>query len=410
MKHVFSLILIIGFASSLQAQIAENILTAPDGNSVTLDYYMPDGVQFDPAIPVPSDILGFEVGFRHARAEQINAYMNALAESSDRIQVEQYATSHGFRPLLLVTVSSSENMSNIEEIRTNHLKLSDPSASRDVNTSEMPLVIWQGFSVHGNEPSAANAAILLAYYLAAAQGPEIDQLLEKTVILIDPVINPDGLDRFAHWANMHVGKNLVGDPNHREHLEVWPGGRTNHYWFDLNRDWMPVQHPESRGRIAKYRDWRPNILNDYHEMGTNSPYFFQPGVPSRNFPLTPERTFELTQKIAEYHADALDEVGSLYWTRETFDDFYVGKGSTYPDINGSIGILYEQGSSRGHVQDSDFGKLTFPFTIRNQFITTLSTMRAGMDLRVDLLDHQREFFRSALSEASSSDVKAYVFG
>ena len=127
--------------------------------------------------------------------------------------------------------------------------------------------------------------------------------------------------------------------------------------------------------------------------------FFQPGVPSRNNPLTPERTFELTEQIARFHADALDEVGSLYWTRETFDDFYIGKGSTYPDINGSIGILYEQGSSRGHAQDSDYGLLTFPFTIRNQFITTISTMRAGVALREDLLEHQREFFQIGIGRS-----------
>lgn len=403
------LVFIFGWPSLMQAQMYSNIHTAPDGNAVTLDYYLPQDVTFDPSIPVPSDILGFEVGFRHTRASQITAYMYALAAASDRIHVEQYAISHGYRPVMLMVASSPENMSRIDELREQHLRISNPSESASLDLSQMPLVVWQGFSVHGNEPSAANSAILLMYYLAAAQGPEIDRILRETIVVIDPLINPDGHDRFAHWANMHVGRNMVGDPNHREHLEVWPGGRTNHYWFDLNRDWMPVQHPESRGRIVQFHKWMPNILNDYHEMGTNSPYFFQPGVPSRNNPLTPDRVFELTQLIAEYHAEALDQIGSLYWTREVFDDFYVGKGSTYPDINGSIGILYEQGSSRGHVQESDYGLLTFPFTIRNQFITTLSTLRAGVDLRTELLTHQRDFFRTALSEASRSEVKAYIF-
>jgi len=408
-RYLALFVFLLGFSAMANAQMYSNIHTAPDGNSVTLAYYLPDGVTFDPSIPKPSEILGFEVGFRHARASQITAYMHALAAASDRIHVEQYATSHGFRPLMMLVASSPDNMLRMDELRERHLQLSDPSVSESMDVSEMPLVVWQGFSVHGNEPSAANSAILLMYYLAAAQGVEMERILNETIVIVDPVINPDGHDRFAHWANMHVGKNMVGDPNHREHLEIWPGGRTNHYWFDLNRDWMPVQHPESRGRIIQYHNWKPNILNDYHEMGTNSPYFFQPGVPSRNNPLTPERTFELTQLIAEYHAEALDQVGSLYWTREVFDDFYVGKGSTYPDINGSVGILYEQASSRGHVQDSDFGKLTFPFTIRNQFITTLSTLRAGVDLRTELLNYQREFFRTALAQAARSDVKAYVF-
>jgi len=410
MKRLLTVCLI-GLGLSVQgvAQVSSNIHTAPDINSVTLDYYLPGGVTFDPAVPLPSEVLGFEVGFRHARSEQIMAYMHALAEASDRVEIQQYATSYGFRPLNLVMISAPENMNRLEEIRTQHLQLADPSVSGSLDLSSMPAIIWQGFSVHGNEPSAANSSILLAYFLAAAQGPEVEEILRESVTIIDPILNPDGHDRFTHWANMHVGMNAVSDPSHREHLEVWPGGRTNHYWFDPNRDWMPVQHPESRGRIVQYHNWKPTILNDYHEMGTNSPYFFQPGVPSRNNPLTPERTFELTEQIARFHADALDEVGSLYWTRETFDDFYIGKGSTYPDINGSIGILYEQGSSRGHAQDSDYGLLTFPFTIRNQFITTISTMRAGVALREDLLEHQREFFRSALEEAGRSDVKGYVF-
>ena len=401
---------LVGLISETTAQFQGNMLQAPDGNEVTLSYYLPDNVVYDASIPKPADVFGAELGFRHLRADQLTAYYYALAAASDRVQVEQYATTHGFRPVVMLVISSPENMSRLEEIRERHLQLSDPSVSAQLDISEMPLVVWQGFSVHGNEPSAAHSAVLLAYHLAAATGAEIDRILAETVVIIDPLLNPDGHDRFTHWANMHTGRNLVGDPNHREHLEVWPGGRTNHYWFDLNRDWMPVQHPESRGRIVKYHQWKPNILNDYHEMGTNSPYFFQPGVPSRNNPLTPERTFELTQKIAEYHAVALDEIGSLYWTRETFDDFYVGKGSTYPDINGSIGILYEQGSSRGHVQESMYGLLTFPFTIRNQFITTLSTMRAGVDLRLELLEHQREFFRSAVQQASRDDVRGYVFG
>lgn len=411
MKNSFKYGLLAAFfvASMSFSPTLSHANTTLDANSVTLDYYLPQDVTYNPAIPTPASVLGFEVGHRHVFPEQIVAYMYALAEASDRVTVEEYAKSHGLRPLLLVTFSSPENIRNIETIRENHVKLSDPAQSGNANISNMPTVVWQGYSVHGNEPSGANASIVMAYYMAAAQGEFIDKMLSETVMLMDPVINPDGLARFAHWANMHVGKNLVTDPNHREHLEVWPNGRTNHYWFDLNRDWMPVQHPESRGRITKIHEWKPNIVNDFHEMGTNSSYFFQPGIPSRNFPLTPERTFELTHKIAEYHARELDAVGSLYYTKESFDDFYIGKGSTYPDLNGAIGILYEQGSSRGHAQESQYGVVHFPFTIRNQFLASVSTMKAAMGLRTELLEHQREFFVSAMREASNSTVKAYVF-
>ncbi len=208
---------------------------------------------------------------------------------------------------------------------------------------------------------------------------------------------------------MHRSFSGNPDPLTRELNEVWPGGRTNHYWFDLNRDWLPVQLPESIARIKKFQEWKPNVLTDHHEMGNNKTFFFQPGIPSRNNPLTPASTYRLTAEIASYHAYSLDKIGSLYYSEEDFDDFYYGKGSTYPDINGGIGILFEQASSRGFEQMSDNGILRFPFTIKNQFITSLSTLKAGQELRPQLNSHMIEFYRSA-SELSSTDlVKAYVF-
>ncbi|KAA3619130.1 MAG: zinc carboxypeptidase, partial [Flavobacterium sp.] len=202
--------------------------------------------------------------------------------------------------------------------------------------------------------------------------------------------------------------NINPDPNDREYSEIWPGGRTNHYWFDMNRDWLPVQLPESKARIKTFHEWYPNILTDHHEMGTNSSFFFQPGIPSRTHPLTPQKNQDLTGQIAKFHAKALDRIGSFYYSEENFDDFYYGKGSSFPDINGSVGILFEQASSRGHAQESDNGILTFPFTIRNQFTAALSTLEAAVNLRKDLLDYQREFFDSARKEAATGG--AIVFG
>jgi hypothetical protein len=252
--------------------------------------------------------------------------------------------------------------------------------------------------------------VSVAYTLASAQGPDIEQMLNKTIILLDPMINPDGLGRFSQWVNTHRAEIPVADPASREHTEVWPGGRTNHYWFDLNRDWMPLQHPESRARILKYYEWMPNVLNDHHEMGTNSTFFFQPGVPGRTNPNTPAMVDELTRSIARFHAQALDQIGSLYFTKESFDDFYIGKGSSYPDITGSIGILYEQASSRGQIQESVNGALTFTATLRNHFTTSFSVLKAAQAMRKDLLSYQRTFFTSALKEAEQSAVKGYVFG
>ncbi len=378
-------------------------------NTVTLEYYLPQNITYDPNIPKPSEIIGHEVGQWHVTHDKLLFYMNTLAAASDRITIENRGTTFEDRPLLLLTVTTPENHQNLENIRQDHLALSEAN-SATINTSTMPIVVYQGFSIHGNESSGANAAIAYAYYLAAAQGPEIAELLDNMVILLDPCMNPDGHQRFAYWANIHKSQNLNPDKNEREYHEVWPGGRTNHYWFDMNRDWLPVQLPESRVRIASFHKWMPNILTDHHEMGTNSTYFFQPGEPSRVHPLTPRINQELTAEIGTYHAKALDKIGSLYYSEENFDDYYYGKGSTFPDVNGGIGILFEQGSSRGHIQESENGILTFPFTIRNQFTTALSTIEAAKDMRVKILDYQKKYFQDTRREAVRNRTKGYVFG
>ena len=375
-----------------------------------LSYYLPKEVQYSNSIPKPQDILGYNVGDWHVSHDQLAMYMRMMAEASDRISITEYARTHENRPLYLLTITSPENHRNIETIKANHQKLTNPKESGSLNIKDMPAVVWMGYSVHGNEPSGSNASLLAVYHLAAAQGPEIEKLLKETVILVDPSINPDGLNRFASWVNSHRSKNLITDANSAEFNEVWPRGRTNHYWFDLNRDWLPLQHPESKGRLAKFHEWKPNVLTDHHEMGTNSTFFFQPGIPSRNNPLTPENNYRLTKKIGDFHAKALDKIGSFYYTEESYDDFYYGKGSTYPDVNGSVGILFEQASSRGHAQESTNGVLTFPFTIRNQFTTTLSTLEAAQAMREELLTHQRDFYKQTLNESKKATNKAYVFG
>lgn len=373
-------------------------------------FYLPEPVSFRSDITAPSEMLGFTPGEWHVRHDQIVAYMQRLAEESDRVSISEYGRTWQERPLFLMTISDPVNLANIDSLRRNHLNLADPSVSEEQNIEEMPVVTWLGYSVHGNEPSGTNAALITAYYLAAGEGDKIEELLQESVILLDPAYNPDGIDRFASWVNNNRSLTPSGNPDHREHREPWPNSRTNHYWFDLNRDWMPVQHPESRGRIRAYQSWKPNVLTDHHEMGTQSTYFFQPGVPSRDNPLTPARTFELTGKLAEFHADYLNKVSQLYWTEEVFDDFYPGKGSTYPDLQGTIGILFEQASSRGHLQESQHGELSFPETVRNQFLTSLSTLYGAKNLRVELLDHLREFHRSALEQAAEYPVRAWVFG
>ncbi len=370
----------------------------------SLDYYFTD-TNFAADIPTPESILGYQIGEWHVSHDQVVMYFRALAAASDRVTLTEYARSYEQRPLIYLTVTSTENHRQLQKIKDNHL-----ANLQGDKKSEGPVVLYQGYSVHGNEASGGNAALLYAYYLAASQSDEVKNYLKNAVILLDPVFNPDGFHRFSTWVNQHKNKNMVSDPADREYTEAYPRGRTNHYWFDLNRDWLPVQHPESQGRIRNFHEWYPNILTDHHEMGTNSTFFFQPGIPSRTNPITPNRNQELTGMIAEFHAEALDEIGSLYYSKESFDDFYYGKGSTYPDVKGSIGILFEQASSRGHLQESANGLLSFPFTIRNQLRTSISTLKAGVNLRKELLSYQRDFYQSAKKEAAGANVKGYIFG
>lgn len=377
--------------------------------NLDLTYYLPQNVTYNENIPTPKEVIGHEVGEWHVTHDKLMFYMQTLANKSDRITIETRGETFEGRPILLLTITSPKNHQNIESIREEHVALTENGAST-LSTDAMPIVVYQGFSIHGNEPSGANAGLAYAYYLAAAQGPGIDDLLNNLVILMDPSFNPDGLQRFAYWANTNKSINLVADNNEREYHEVWPGGRTNHYWFDMNRDWLPVQLPESRARIKSFHKWLPNILTDHHEMGTNSTFFFQPGEPTRVHPLTPKRNQELTAEIGTYHARALDKIGSLYYSEENYDDYYYGKGSTFPDVNGSIGILFEQGSSRGHIQETENGLLTFPFTIRNQFTTALSTIEAAKNMRVKILNYQRDFYNDVRSEAAKSKTKSIVFG
>jgi murein tripeptide amidase MpaA len=214
-----------------------------------LSYYLSQDITYDQSIPTPESVIGHQVGEWHITHDKLVYYMQTLAKASNRISIENRGTTFEDRPLLLLTITSPENQKNLESIRQDHIASTE---NNTVNTSDMPIVVYQGFSIHGNEPSGSNAALLAAYHLAAAQSQDVNNLLENTVILFDPSLNPDGLQRFAYWANTNKNKNLNPDPNDREYDEAWPVGRTNHYWFDMNRDWLPVQLPESRARIASF--------------------------------------------------------------------------------------------------------------------------------------------------------------
>ena len=224
MKNLFLFFFCISFTISSQ--------------EVDLSYYLPKEATYNQNIPTPKSVIGHEVGEWHVTHDKLVEYMKALAKASDRISLENRGTTFEGRPLLLLTITSPENHKNITRIQENHIHGTDNS---DKDVSKDPIVVYQGFSIHGNEPSGSNAALAVAYYLAAAN--DIDNLLDNTVILFDPSYNPDGLQRFAYWANTNRSKNINPDPNDREYTEIWPRGRTNHYWFDMNLSLIHISEP-----------------------------------------------------------------------------------------------------------------------------------------------------------------------
>ena len=373
-----------------------------------LDYFLPADVHYDKQIPTPEEFFKQELGEWHLTHGQVLNYMHEIARISDRAIIYEYARSYENKPLVHLVFTSEENQENLEELKALHLKYSNPK--EEIPMEGVPLVVSLTYGVHGNESSATNASVLTAYHLAAAQGEKIDKLLGSTIVIVDPCLNPDGFTRQSTWANMHQSTMASGDKNSRQFYEAWPRGRSNHYWFDLNRDYLLLVNPESKGRVAKFHEWKPNVVTDHHESSPNTTFFFQPGVPSRTNPLIPPQNIYLTSEIATYHARYLDEIGSQYFSEESFDDYYFGKGSTYPDINAGIGILFEAASIRGRIRETSNGLKKLTLGIKNHFTVSLSTLEASMNLHNELLQFQRGFYNSALDLAEKSVTKAYLFG
>ena len=404
---------VLGLSWLLAVQGLEPTLATP----LTLKEILSSQVETDSSIPSPSEFIGVDLGSKHLLHHEIVRYLDKLATVSPKIEsLGEYGKSYGGRPLMAYAISSPENIKNLQLIKSSRAKIVDPSA--DIDLSGQPAVLHMMYSIHGNEASGANATPLLAYYLAAVKEDYLDVQLKNVVIILSPVLNPDGLDRFASWSNNHAGSHPSDDPNDREHIEPSPNGRTNYYWFDLNRDWLPHQHPESRGLLKLFHSWKPNVQLDFHEQGSNRNFFFMPGVAERTFPLIPKVNQDLTAAITRFHEKKFDEHGTLFFTREGFDDFYVGKGSTYPDFFGCVGILFEQPSSRGVKQRVTGGELTFTDSITNQFRASLSSIEGVATLKNRLLKYQRDYYASAnkrsskkfyLASAPGDDVKLQEF-
>jgi hypothetical protein len=371
-----------------------------------LKYYFGSNISFNQTIPSPEKFLGYPIGSRVTEHYRVNAYLDKLAELSDRAETVVIGKTHEGRDIKILIVSAPENIKNLDKIRQDRQKVRQGEKQPD----STPVIGFLGYSVHGNEASGTEASLLSAYYLVAGETELVKKELTQGIYFVDVSRNPDGHERFTSWVNANAGVNVLNDsPLDREHNETWPGGRGNHYWFDLNRDWVNIVHPESRARVAFFQSWLPHVQVDHHEMGTNSSFFFEPTDPNGNeSAYVPALNYELNKTIGNYIARDYEKIGSYYYTKEDYDNKNPTFGSTYPDYNGAVGILFEQGSSRGIVQQSDNGPVTFAHTIRNQLVASLATVQAAVENKEQFFKLQEQFFTAYKTD---KDVKkSYIVG
>lgn len=330
--------------------------------------------EFDPAIPTLTDVIGHKPGERITNPAETVEYLKALAKAApDRVKMIEYATSWQGRPLNYLVLTSPENMARLDAIQAD---MANIAAGRPSNGSALP-VTWLAYSVHGNEIASTDAAIMMAYHLlAASNDPRVRQIMSDTIVVLDPIQNPDGRARFVSHFRNALGMTPIGDRQAAEHDETWPSGRVNHYMFDLNRDWFTLSQPETRGKVAALRQWNPVVVADIHEMGGDQTYFFAPAADPVNPNITPEQ-LSLYEVIGRNNARNFDNIGEPYFTREIFDLFYPGYGDTWNAHQGAIGMTYEQGSARGLIWDRRDGTvLPYATTVRNHFVASLSTAEA----------------------------------
>lgn len=369
-----------------------------------VEYFQIDGVTYDENVPAFEDQAGYEIGERPVRYGDMIAYLRDLAQRSDRISVETIGYSHERRPILTFIVTSSGNHANLETIRQTHMARLEGNAAPDA----APMVLWINWGVHGSETSSMDAAIPLLYHFAAAQGPQVEAQLDDAVMIFTVTFNPDGHARRIDHVETFWSYGDNTDPNDTAH-KLWTEARVNHYWFDLNRQWLLLTQPESQAWIRQWHKWKPMVSADYHEMGSSSPYYFHPGEELRRNPLIPKRARELTLEIGKRHAAFLDSEGRLYTTEERFDNFYIGKGSTYPQINGSLGILFEAGAARGGAVQTERGLVENADNVRTHFRTALTTIQGSLDLRQEITAYQRDFFAENARQAGFGGRTGWVF-
>lgn len=357
----------------------------------------------------PEQFLGYKIGTRYTPHYKIVNYVKAVAQARpDMVKVEKYGETNEGRELLLAYIASPQNLSRLEEIRQNNVSIAGVTKS-NAAVENAPAIVWLSYNVHGNETSSSEAAMLTLYTMVNPANAKSQEWLKNTVVIIDPCLNPDGRDRYVNWFNSVVGKNMNPDPQAREHNEPWPGGRSNHYNFDLNRDWVWQTQIETQQRVAKYNQWLPQVHVDFHEQGYNSPYYFAPAAEPYHEVITPwQREFQ--NIIGKNNAKYFDENGWLYFTKERFDLFYPSYGDTYPLYSGGIGMTFEQGGGpRGglSVVTSAGDTLTLVDRINHHYTTGLSTIEAASQNSQRLISEYKKFFEDSRA-GKGNTVKTYV--
>jgi len=388
-------------------------LSATTGYAGDIEYYLPvKNVTFNRQIPTPAQYLGYEIAECFVEWSDMVGYMKALEQASPRVSIKTFGTTYEKRRFIQVAITSPENQARLEEIRKEHLSLTDAAVSAGLNIKKMPLVVDIAASVHGNEASGVNAILPVAYYFTAAEDRSVKEFLENTILILTPGLNPDGINRFATWCNVNSSLNPQNDPNAREHGEMTPSSRANHYWNNCNRDVLNLQHPEGRNGVEMYLYWMPNVLLDLHEQGGHKRgfYYFSPGDARRTHQYIPQENQDLTKSISKATAAAFDSMQVKYMTERGYDDFYIGKFAAYGDVLGSVCLLHEQTGTYGHFRDfAEAGYRDFAFTVRNQSVASVTLAFRSYALKDTLMNYMRNFYlRTAV--ASAADQKAgYVF-
>lgn len=383
------------------------LAAVPAGAQLTPE--LSPGTKYDPAIPTITQVLGYEQGERITTPDNVERYLRALAAAApDRTRLTEYARSWQDRPLWLFVIGNRERMARLDAIKAGRGKMANAhqlnKADADALVREQPVITALLHSVHGNEISGVDAALAEAYHLLAAQGdPTVDLIMRESIILIDPMQNPDGRARFIASNTGAQSLKHDEDPVAAEHDEGWPGGRTNHYLFDLNRDWFPQNHPESRGKVRFLLEWLPQVTVDLHEMGGESQYYFPPAA-APNTPNTTQAQRDWMVTFGKANAARFDARGFHYFIRETYDSFYPGYGASWPFFIGSLGKTFEMAGTRGLAyRRSDGTLLTYRDGVVRHFTAAIQTAATAAANREKLLRDFVAYRQSAVTEGGTTE-------